>query len=73
MILHGCYHDIAQPVHVHLQQEMQEQHYVHALGSIICHMYCCCATFCLCRYGTCMCECSAASAGLHCGQIQWQE
>jgi len=67
MTLHGCYHDTTQlvHVHVHLQQEMQEQHYVHGLDSIICLMYCCCATFCLCRHGTCMCECGAAGAGLH--------
>ncbi len=28
MTLHGCYYDITQLVHVHLQQEMQEHHYV---------------------------------------------
>ena len=44
MTLHGCYHDTTQlvHVHVHLQQEMQEQHYVHGLDSILCLMYCCC-------------------------------
>ena len=34
MTLHGYYLDITQLVHVHLQQELQEQHGVHVLKSL---------------------------------------